>query len=132
MLVIELLGTLSLRADTGAVPLVAQQKRPLGLLAVLALGGKQGLSRHRVESFLWPESDAERAGHALNQAVYAIRHSLGDDVILSTAQDLRLNQQLVGVDVWFFDEAIAAKDWARAASIYKGSLLDAVDFGRIQ
>ena len=129
MLVIELLGTLSLRADTGAVPLVAQQKRPLGLLAVLALGGKQGLSRHRVESYLWPESDAERAGHALNQAVYAIRQSLGDDVILSTAQDLRLNQQLVGVDVWFFDEAIAAKDWARAASIYKGSLLDGVHLG---
>jgi len=83
MLFIELLGTLSLRADSGAVPLVAQQKRPLGLLAVLALGGKQGLSRHRVESYLWPESEAERAGHALNQAVYAIRQSLGDDVILS-------------------------------------------------
>jgi eukaryotic-like serine/threonine-protein kinase len=129
MLVIELLGTLSLRADTGAVPLVAQQKRPLALLAVLALGGKQGLSRHRIESYLWPESEADRAGHALNQAVYAIRQSLGDDVILSTAQDLRLNQQLVSVDVWFFDEAIAAKDWARAASTYKGSLLDGVHFG---
>ena len=129
MLVIELLGTLSLRADIGSVPLVAQQKRPLALLAVLALGGKQGLSRHRIDSYLWPESEAERAGHALNQAVYAIRQSLGNDVILSTAQDLRLNQQLVGVDVWLFDEAIAAKDWARAASIYKGTLLDDVHFG---
>src|SRR2546423_7478163 len=129
MLVIELLGSLSLRADIGAVPLVAQQKRPLGLLAVLALGGKQGLSRHRVESFLWPESDSEGAGHALNQAVYAIRHSLGDDVILSTAQDLRLNQQLVSVDVWLFEEAIAAKDWERAAQIYKGTLLEDVHFG---
>jgi len=129
MLVIELLGTLSLRADIGSVPLVAQQKRPLALLAVLALGGKQGLSRQRIESYLWPESDAERAGHALNQAVYAIRQSLGDDIILSTAQDLRLNQELVGVDVWSFDEAIAARDWARAASIYKGTLLDGVHFG---
>jgi len=129
MLVIELLGTLSLRAETGAVPLVAQQKRPLALLAVLALGGKQGVSRHRIDSYLWPESEAERAGHALNQGVYAIRQSLGDDVILSTAQDLRLNAQLVRVDVWEFDEAIAAKDWARAASIYKGTLLDDVHFG---
>src|SRR2546423_5375296 len=129
MLVVEVLGTLSLRAETGAVPLVAQQRRPLALLAVLALGGKQGLSRHRIESYLWPESEADRAHHALNQAVYAIRQSLGNDVILSTAQDLRLNQQLVGVDVWLFDEAIAAKDWARAASIYKGTLLDDVHFG---
>ncbi|MFL5483667.1 MAG: BTAD domain-containing putative transcriptional regulator [Gemmatimonadaceae bacterium] len=129
MLVIELLGTLSLRADVGSVPLVAQQKRPLALLAVLALGGKQGLSRHRIESYLWPESEADRAGHALNQAVYAIRQSLGDDLILSTSQDLRLNQERVNADVWLFDEAIAANDWARAASIYKGSLLDGVHFG---
>jgi eukaryotic-like serine/threonine-protein kinase len=129
MFVIELLGTLSLRADTGGVPLVAQQKRPLALLAVLALGGTEGLSRRRIESYLWPESDADRAGHALNQAVYAIRQSLGDAVILSTALDLRLNQQIVGVDVWFFDEAIVARDWARAASIYKGTLLDDVHFG---
>ena len=129
MLVVELLGTLSLRAETGAVPLVAQQKRPLALLAVLALGGKQGLSRRRIESYLWPESEPDRAGHALNQAVYAIRQSLGDDVIISTPQDLRLNQQLVGVDLWLFDEAISATDWARAASIYKGTLLDGVHFG---
>jgi eukaryotic-like serine/threonine-protein kinase len=129
MLVIELLGTLSLRADTGAVPLVAQQKRPLALLAVLALGGKEGLSRQRVESYLWPESEPDRAGHALNQAVYAIRHNLGDDVILSTAQGLKLNQQVVSADVWSFDDAIDAKDWARAATIYKGTLLDGVHFG---
>jgi len=129
MLVIELLGTLSLRADAGSVPLVAQQKRPLGLLAVLALGGKQGLSRHRIEAYLWSESPAERAAHALNQAVYAIRQNLGDDVILSTGQDLRLNAEFVQVDVWEFDEAIAAKQWARADGIYKGTLLDGAHFG---
>jgi DNA-binding SARP family transcriptional activator/Tol biopolymer transport system component len=129
MLVIELLGTLSLRADAGSVPLVAQQKRPLGLLAVLALGGKQGLARPRIEAYLWPESPADRAAHALNQAVYAIRQSLGDDVIISTARDLRLNPQLVDVDVWQFDEAIAAKQWERAAGIYRGTLLDGAHFG---
>jgi len=129
MLVIELLGTLSLRADAGAVPLVAQQKRPLGLLALLALGGKQGLSRHRIEAYLWSESPAERAGHALNQAVYAIRQSLGNDVILSATLDLRLNPELVDVDVWQFDEAIAANQWERAAGIYRGTLLDGVHFG---
>ena len=39
MLVLELLGTLSLRDDARPVPVSAQQKRPLGLLGILALGG---------------------------------------------------------------------------------------------
>jgi hypothetical protein len=49
MLVLELLGTLSLRSETPPVPVSAQQKRSLGLLAILALrlvpqrSGKAGL-----------------------------------------------------------------------------------------
>jgi DNA-binding SARP family transcriptional activator/Tfp pilus assembly protein PilF len=129
MLVLELFGTLSLRDDTARVPLAAQQKRPLGLLAILALGGKQGMSRHRIEAYLWPESNAARARHALDQAVYAIRHNLGSDVILSTGQELRLNQEFVSPDIWKFDDAVASKQWAEAVEIYKGMLLDGFHFG---
>jgi serine/threonine-protein kinase len=129
MLVLELLGTLALRGDTGLVPLAAQQKRPLGLLAILALGGKQGISRHRIEAYLWPESPAARARHALDQAVYTIRHTLGSKVILSTGPELRLNPELVQVDRWNFDEAIGDGRWAAAVSHYKGPLLDGFHFG---
>lgn len=128
MLVLELLGALCLRDDTGPVPLAAQQKRRLGLLAILGLGGKQGLSRDRIEAYLWPESPDERARHALDQAVYAIRHSLGSDFILSTGRELRLNPELVRVDLWNFEEAIRARDWTTAAGIYKGTLLDGFHF----
>src|SRR5258707_13340640 len=69
MLTLELLGTLSLRDETRPVPVAAQQKRPLGLLAILGLGGKPGLSRDRIEAYLWPESAGARAQHALDQAV---------------------------------------------------------------
>ena len=129
MLVLELLGTLSLRGDAGLVPLAAQQKRRVGLLAILALGGKQGLSRHRIEAYLWSESTAERARHALDQAVYAIRRALGSDVIISTGQELRLNPEFIRVDVWEFEEAIRASEWGAAAGIYKGTLLDGFHFG---
>ena len=130
MLVLELLGTLSLRNDNGPVPPAAvQQKRPLSLLAILALGGRQGISRHRIESYLWSESNAARARHALDQAVYAIRSKLGSEVILSTGQELRLNPELVSTDVWKFDDAIRAREWATAAGIYKGTLLDGFHFG---
>ena len=124
MLVLELLGTLCLRDDTAPVPLAAQQKRRLGLLAILGLGGKQGLSRDRIEAYLYPESADEHARHALDQAVYAIRRALGSDFILSTGRELRLNPELVQVDLWDFEEAIRARDWATAAGIYRGTLLE--------
>src|ERR1051325_8352926 len=80
MLTLELLGALSLRDETRPVPLAAQQKRPLGLLAILGLSGRKGLARDRVEAYLWPESSGARAHHALDQAVYAIRQALGSRV----------------------------------------------------
>src|SRR6266550_5622650 len=129
MLVLELLGTLSLRGDTGPVPLAAQQNRPLGLLAILALGGKQGMSRHRIEAYLWSESTAARARHALDQGVYAIRSKLGSELIVSTGQELRLNSEFVDVDLWSFDDAIRARRWSAAVEVYKGTLLDGFHFG---
>src|SRR2546430_4241197 len=128
MLILELLGTLSLRDETRPVPVAAQQKRPLGLLAILGLGGKPGLSRDRIEAYLWPESSGARAQHALDQTVYAIRHALGSDFLLSTGRELRLNPDLVRVDVWEFEQAIRASQWTVAVGHYKGPLLDGFHF----
>src|SRR5437660_923386 len=78
MLTLELLGTLSLRDETRPVPVAAQQKRPLGLLAILGLGGKPGLLRDRIEAYLWPESSGARAQHALAAAgdrAGAVKHA---------------------------------------------------------
>src|SRR6202051_2674513 len=124
MLVLELLGTLSLRNETPPVPVSAQQKRSLGLLAILALAGRQGFPRDRIEAYLWPESSAPLARHSLDQTVYAIRHALGSDFILSSGRELRLNPDLVQVDLWDFEEAVRARDWATAARIYRGTLLE--------
>src|SRR5256886_11307154 len=120
MLVLGLLGTLSLRNETDPVPVAAQQKRPLGLLAILGLSGRQGLSRDRIEAYLWPESSGARAQHALDQTVYAIRHALGSDFVLVTARELRLNPALVRVDVWEFEEAIRAAQWTAAGRPCQG------------
>ncbi|PYO76180.1 MAG: hypothetical protein DMD63_15035, partial [Gemmatimonadetes bacterium] len=128
MLVLELLGTLSLRNATPPVPVSAQQKKSLGLLAILALAGRQGFPRDRIEAYLWPESSAPLAQHSLDQAVYAIRHALGSDFILSSGRELRLNPDLVQVDAWEFEEAIRARQWAAAVERYKGTLLDGFHF----
>jgi DNA-binding SARP family transcriptional activator len=128
MFVLELLGTLSLRGDARPVPVSAQQKRPLGLLAVLALGGRRGVSRERIEAYLWPESAGEAARHSLDQTVYACRHALGSDVILSAGRELRLNPDLVRVDLWEFEDVIRAGQWTAAVDLYKGALLDGAHF----
>src|SRR5437667_9209358 len=128
MSILELLGTLSLRNETGPIPLAAQQKRPLGVLPTLGLGGNPGPSGDRMEAYLWPESSGARAQHALDQSVYAIRHALGSDVILATARELRLNPELVRVDVWEFEQAIGASQWTAAVGYYKGPLLDGFHF----
>jgi serine/threonine-protein kinase len=100
----------------------------LGLLAILALAGRQGFPRERIESYLWPESSSPLARHSLDQTVYAIRHALGSDFIISTGRELRLNPDLVQVDLWNFEEAIRARQWAAAADRYKGTLLDGFHF----
>src|SRR5690349_2339939 len=128
MLTLELLGALSLRDKTRPLPVAAQQKRPLGLLAILGLAGGKGLSRDLIVAYLWPESSGARAHDALDQAVYAIRHALGSDLILSTARELRLNPELVQVDIWEFEQAIRAGQWTVAVGHYKGPLLDGVHF----
>jgi len=127
-LVLDLLGTLSLRNDAHQVPIAAQQKRPLSLLAILGLSGKQGISRDRIEAYLWPASSGARAQHALDQTVYAIRHALGSDLVLATARELRLNPELVQVDIWNFEQAIRAAEWTAAVGHYKGPLLDGCHF----
>ncbi len=126
MFVLKLLGTLSLRGDAQLVPAAAQQRRPLGLLSILALGGRYGVPRDRVEAYLWPESGSGSARHSLDQTVYAIRQALGSDVLLTSGRELRLNPDLVRVDIWEFEAAARSAEWTAAAEHYSGALLDGV------
>jgi DNA-binding SARP family transcriptional activator/dipeptidyl aminopeptidase/acylaminoacyl peptidase len=129
MFVLELLGTLSLRSDARPVPVAAQQKRQLGLLAVIALAGKHGISRDRIEAYLWPETIAASAHHSLDQTLYAIRHSLDSEILLSTARDLSLNPDLIQVDLWEFEKSIRDRQWEAAVTLYKGPLFNGFHFG---
>jgi DNA-binding SARP family transcriptional activator/tetratricopeptide (TPR) repeat protein len=105
------------QADGGPRP------RSLALLAMLAAAGTKGISRDRALGILWPESDPERARHALSQTVYNLRRELRTDVVLSTP-DLRLDARLITSDVEDFRLATSAKDWPRVADLYTGPFLD--------
>src|SRR2546426_3454106 len=53
---------------------------------------------------------------------------MGSDLILSTARELRLKSDLVRVDVWEFEQALRAGQWAAAVGHSKGPLLDGFHF----
>ena len=92
-------------ADRGAE--TAPRPRALALLAILAAAGSKGVSRDRMLGILWPESETERARHALSQTLYGLRRDIGAEVVLSTP-DLWLDAQQISSDVDEFRAAVRA------------------------
>lgn len=124
MLYVNTFGRLSVTDDGRPLAGAASQPRRLALLAMLACAGDRGLTRDKLLAFFWPDADDERARRGLSQAIYALRQDLGSEEALSGTKDLRLNPELVTSDVGEFAAAVAASDWARAASRYGGPFLD--------
>jgi DNA-binding SARP family transcriptional activator/tetratricopeptide (TPR) repeat protein len=124
MLRLTTFGGLALSRDGAALTGAAAQRSRLSLLALLATAGPTGFSRDKLLLYLWPESDEERARHALKQAVYSLRRELGaEEVIVGTAS-LSLNPVLITSDAREFESAVAAGDLATAVSLYAGPFLD--------
>jgi DNA-binding SARP family transcriptional activator/Tfp pilus assembly protein PilF len=98
----------------------------MGLLALLAIAGPRGYSREKIQAYLWPDSSAERARHALDQLLYATRTALKEDPFASAGNELRLDQSIVTSDLGEFENAIRRKSWTDAVALYGGPLLDAI------
>ena len=105
---------------TGAVT----QRRRLAILAALAVAGEQGLSRDKLQSLLWPESDAARARHVLNQLLYAQRRQVGSDALFRGQKTLRLNPEVIWTDAGAFEVALQRGELEAAAAVYSGPFLD--------
>ena len=82
------------------------------------------MSRDKLQAYLWPESDADRARHVLNQLLYAQRRQVGDDALFLGQKTLRLNPVVMWADVTAFEAALAGGDLEGAAELYRGPFLD--------
>jgi DNA-binding SARP family transcriptional activator/tetratricopeptide (TPR) repeat protein len=98
--------------------------RRLALLAVLAAAGRQGVSRDRAMTILWPEQSEERARHALSQTLYKLRLDLGVDVVVADPLRLRLDPERIASDLGDFRDFAARKVWREAIELYAGPFLD--------
>jgi adenylate cyclase len=130
MLKLRTFGGLALEGENGLPPGSSASRRSLALLALLAASGNEGLSRDKILGYLWPESDTERARHALAQSLYALRRELkgdlqGEDPVLAGAGDtLKLNPGQISVDVAEFEAALGRGDLEGAVALYRGPFLD--------
>jgi TolB-like protein/DNA-binding SARP family transcriptional activator len=99
------------------------QHRRLALLAVLAAAGDEGRSRDQLHLLFWPDATQTRARHSLEQLLYAIRGSIGDDVF-GGVNPVRLNPAIIGSDVADFQSALKCGDLTWALEQYRGKFLD--------
>ena len=124
MLKLHTFGGAYIARDGQALGGAAAQRRLLALLAVLATSGEGGVSRDRLLGLLWPEVDADRARHALTQALYNARRALKCDDLFVAGSDIRINASRLTSDVGEFADAVARADHAAAAAVYAGPFLD--------
>ena len=101
----------------------AQQPRRLAILAVLARAGDRGVNRDRLAALLWGEVEEDRARRNLNQALYALRQDLGAEEAILGTRELRLNPELIEVDLHGFETARASGAIEEAARVYGGPFL---------
>lgn len=125
MLDLRLLGQVDLRGPEGQSLLsVLSQTKRFALLAYLAAESGQVHRRDTLLALFWPEHEDDRARKALNQAVYQLRRSLGDGVVLTVGDgDLALDPDRLRCDVRDFEQAREADTPANAAERYTGDLL---------
>ena len=128
MIELRTLGALELKsADGKPLQSVLTQPRRTALLCYLALESPRGFQRRdSVLATFWPEDDAEQARHALRQALYFLRRTLGAPAIVSRGDDeLAVATDVIRCDATEFERALDAGRLQNALSLYRGELLPA-------
>lgn len=121
---LRLLGGALLADAGGELTGSASQRHPLALLALLATAPERTLTRGKLAGLIWPEAPEATARSRLNTHVYRIRTELGEAVLLTDGDNLRLNRKALDCDVWRFERAVEADEFERAADQYRGPFLD--------
>ncbi|MBD0321570.1 MAG: hypothetical protein ICV87_14635, partial [Gemmatimonadetes bacterium] len=137
---LRVLGALHLDAADGhAIHSVLTQPKRVALLVHLALATAGGgfVRRDSLLALFWPETDDEHARKALRQALYYLRRSLGEGVIVGRGDDeVAVDLGRLRCDAVEFERALDAGRTEEALAEYGGELLegifvaDAPDFER--
>jgi DNA-binding SARP family transcriptional activator len=116
------LGELSLRdAETGQK--LAIPRKALALMAILGSEGRDGISRERIISLLWPSAESSGRG-SLKQTIYELRQKLGNHGGVIGTAELALDITDISSDIIELDAAYRAGEWSLVVGLYRGIFLD--------
>ena len=101
-------------------------RRRLAFLSILAASGPRGIPRDKLLALFWPESDSDKARHALDQTLYSLKRDLGAESLVLGREELSINPAALTSDVEDFKAALARGDRAAAVELYTGPFLDGV------
>lgn len=127
MFQLQTFGSVDLRNATGqSVQSVLAQPRRMALLLYLAAVVPQRFHRRdTLLALLWPESDEAQGRAALSQAIYFLRRSLCDSVVISRGkEDVSVDGAYLECDVLRFEEALQADRKEEALAFYQGDFLE--------
>lgn len=124
MIRLLVLGGATITDDSNGGATMVAPRQTVALLAVLAIAGQAGLSRDKLVSIFWPDTESERARHALTQAMYSARRSLRCDDLFEAGADIRLNDARIATDISDFERLTAAGSFDDAVALYRGPFLD--------
>ncbi|HMJ19823.1 MAG TPA: BTAD domain-containing putative transcriptional regulator [Gemmatimonadaceae bacterium] len=120
MLSLCLFGGISLSDPVRGIPARANQRRQLALLAVISAPAAKPYTRDKLGALLWPEATSEHARRLLSDTIYVLRTALGDDVVLTTGENVSINVDRLQVDVVEFTRAMEKRDYRKAVEIRNG------------
>lgn len=121
---LRLLGPPGLHRSGRVLDGPVTHRHRLALLALLALAPGGVRSREHLIGMLWPEIDGTRARHLLNVAAHEIRRALGDAILASEGQALRLELDALEVDALEFERNLARGNASAAVALYTGEFLE--------
>jgi DNA-binding SARP family transcriptional activator/TolB-like protein len=122
---LRILGPIRLTGPDGtSVQSVLHQPKRAALLAFLSAAPSGSRSRSELRGLFWADSTEEDARHALSQALYYLRRSLGPSAIVVDGEVVRLNEDDIATDVADFRDHLAHGRLEEAVALYAGELLD--------
>lgn len=121
------LGRLTLLGPDGVEDAsLGTRRRKLAVLAYLALRGRPS-TRDHLAALFWGGKEDERARNSLSDVLSHVRRVLGRDALVTRGDEVNLAADAaLTVDALELRAAVAARDWARATSCYRGPFLDSV------
>jgi DNA-binding SARP family transcriptional activator len=114
------LGRLAITVDGITSTAIAAQPVRAAFLVYVAV--EREATRQTVAGLLWPDRDEARARHVLSQTVYQLRTDLGEGIIVTDREMLRVGPAL-WLDVPAFTEAVTSGNLAEAVALYGGPFL---------